>query len=134
MRNKQLDQLIDQMENHLECWKQFNHFLNLAREKRFGQDEDSQFLELKSVIVQQLELILASVEVVSPTKDDVHTLIGNAPSLRYLSELNDGSLRNLENQWHKVYIGWYAILGQLKVRHRQEEAKSALSSLFGQKK
>ena len=131
MRHTKLDYLNDQMENYLECWKQFNQFLNLARGKKLNPEEDGQFLEIKSILVQQLELILASVEVTSPTKDDVHSLVGNAPSLRYMSEMSEGALRNLENQWHKIYIGWHSILGQLKVRQRQEEATSGF---FGRKK
>ena len=131
MRNKKLDQLIQQMENYLECWKQFNHFLNLARGKKFGPEDDAQFLEVKSIIVQELELIFSSVEVSNPTKEEIHALVGNAPSLRYLSEMSEGALRNLENQWHKIYIGWHAILGQLKVRQRTEQSKSAFASMFG---
>jgi hypothetical protein len=127
---KKLEQLIAQMENHLECWKQFNQFVNTARAKKFSPEDENQFLETKSVLVQELEIILASVEVSSPNKEEVHTLIGNAPSLRYLSEMNDGALRNVENQWHKIYIGWHSILGQLKVRQRQEDSKGALSALF----
>jgi hypothetical protein len=134
MRNKNLDQLIDQIENYIECWKQFNNFVNLARAKKFSPEDDRQFLETKSVLIQELELILAAVEVSSPTREDIHTLVGEAPSLRYLSELNEGALRNLENQWHKIYIGWHAILGQLKVRRRGEEGKSAIGAMFGKKK
>ena len=133
MRNKKLDQLIDQMENYLECWKQFNNYLTMARAKKFNPEDDAQFLEIKSVIVQELELILSSVEVGSPTKEEIHALVGNAPSLRYLSEMGEGVLRNLENQWHKIYIGWHAILGQLKVRRREEESKSGFAGMFGKK-
>ena len=134
MRNPKLDQLIDQVENYIECWKQFNNFVNLARAKKFSPEDDNQFLETKSVLVQELELILASVEVASPTREEIHALIGDAPSLRYLSEMNEGALRNLESQWHQIYIGWHAILGQLKVRQRGEESKSAIGSVFGKKK
>jgi hypothetical protein len=133
MSNKKLDQLIDQMENYLECWKQFNQFLALARAKKFSPDDDIQFLEIKSVLVQELELIMSAIEVASPTKEEVHALVGNAPSLRYLSEQNEGVLRNLENQWHKIYIGWHAILGQLKVRRREEETKSGFAGMFSRK-
>ena len=133
MQNTKLDRLVHQMENYLECWKQFNHFFNLARGKKFSPEDDAQFLETKSVIVQELELILASVEVASPTKDEIHTLIGNAPSLRYLSDMNEGALRSLESQWHKIYIGWHAILGQLKVRQREEVAKPGLAGMFSKK-
>jgi hypothetical protein len=130
---KKFDQLTAQMENYLECWKQFNRYINLARAKKFGPEDEIQFLEIKSVLVQELELILSSIEVNSPTKDGIHALIGNAPSMRYLSEMNEGALRNVENQWHKIYIGWHSILGQLKVRQRAEVAKSGFGSMFVKK-
>lgn len=133
MRDKKLDQLISQMENYLECWKQFNHFLTTARAKKFSAEDDAQFLEVKSVIVQELELILAAVQVHSPTKEEIHTLVAGAPSLRFLSEMSEGALRNLESQWHKIYIGWHSILGQLKVRQKAEESKSAFAGMFGKK-
>ena len=133
MSNKKLSVLTQQMENYVECWKQFNHFLNLARTKKFGPEDESQFLEIKSILVQELELIFAAVEVNSPTKEEVHALIGNSPSLRSLSEMNEGAVRNVENQWHKIYIGWHSILGQLKVRQHADENKSGLGSLFGKK-
>jgi hypothetical protein len=134
MRDNKLDQLINQVENYIECWKQFNGFVGLARAKKFSPEDDRQFLETKSVLIQELELILADVEVSSPTREEIHTLVGEAPSLRYLSEMSEGALRTLENQWHKIYIGWHAILGQLKVRQRSEEPKSGLSAMFGKKK
>ncbi len=134
MSNKKLDQVVDQVENYIECWKQFNNFVNLARGKKFSQEDDSQFLETKSVLVQELELILASLEVASSTREEIHALIGDAPSLRSLSESNEGALRNLENQWHRIYIGWHSILGQLKVRQRGEGSKSGIRSVFGKKK
>jgi hypothetical protein len=129
---KKYDQLTAQMENYLECWKQFNRYTNIARSKKFSPEDEIQFLEVKSVLVQELELILSSIEINSPTKEEIHTLIGNAPSLRYLSEMNEGALRNVENQWHKIYIGWHSILGQLKVRQRAEVSKGGFS-MFAKK-
>jgi len=134
MNKKQLDQLILQMENYLECWKQFNHFVNIARLKKFTEEDENQFLEVKSVLAQQLELILASIECSNPTRDEVHSLISAAPSIRYLSELNDGAIRGVENQWHKIYIGWQSNLGQLKVKQRDVEGQNSGFSLFGKKK
>jgi len=134
MQSKKIDQLIDKVENYLECWKQFYRFVTLGCNKKFSQEDDLQFLEVKSLLVQELELILASVDVASPSKDEVHQLVSGAPSLRYLSELNSEAVRNLENQWHRVYIGWQAILGQLKVRQTSEQSRSGFSSLFGSRK
>jgi hypothetical protein len=122
-----------QLENYLECLKQFNHFINLARGKKFSDEDENQFLEVKSLIVQELELITAAVECSSPSREDVHGLVSSAPSIRYLSEGNEGNLRGLENHWHKIYVGFQAMLGQLKVQQRELENKSVLS-IFSKKK
>jgi hypothetical protein len=130
MNLKEINQLVAQIETHIECWKQFNHFINVARTKKFGPADENHFLEVKSIIVQEIELIFAHVESGSPSREEIHALIGNAPSLRYLSEMGEGALRGTETQWHKVYISWHAILGQLKVKQNSEEGKS----FFGKKK
>jgi hypothetical protein len=134
MHNKKLDQLIVQLENYLECWKQFNYFVSLARNKKFTAEDENQFLEVKAIIVQELELITAAIEIPSPTREEVHALISSAPSVRYLSDSTDANLRVLENQWHKIYVGFQAILGQLKVQQRQLESHSFLTSFFRRKK
>ena len=126
MTAKEFNQLITQIETHIECWKQFNHFIDVVRGKKFGPADENQFLEIKSVIVQELEMIYASIEVASPGKEEIHAFIGNAPSLRSLGEMSEGSLRGIESQWHKIYIEWHSILGQLKVKQRTEEAKTFL--------
>jgi hypothetical protein len=134
MRDKKLDQLIQQLETYLECWKQFNRYINLTRARKFGPEDEQQFLEVKSVIVQDLEHLLSIIETGAPTREEAHALIAAAPSLRYIGELNDSSLRGLENQWHKIYIGWHSVVGQLKVRQRHLAAQSPLAALFGKKK
>ena len=127
MTLKEINQLVAQIETHIECWKQFNHFINIARTKKFGPADETHFLEIKSIIVQEIELIFAHVEAASPSRDEIHGLIGSAPSLRYMSEMSEGALRGIEAQWHKVYISWHAILGQLKVKQNTEEVKSFFS-------
>jgi hypothetical protein len=124
-----LNQLIPQTEAHIECWKQFNHFVNVARTKKFGPEDESHFLELKSIIAQDLEMIFSAIEVETLTKEEIITLMGRAPSLRYLSEMGEGEMRGIENAWHKIYIGWHSILGQLKIKERSGE-----TSFFGRKK
>ncbi|MEJ0091367.1 MAG: hypothetical protein WDM80_16680 [Limisphaerales bacterium] len=130
MTAKELNLLVTQIESHIECWKQFNHFIDLAHTKKMGPSDESHFLEIKSIIVQELESIFAAVEIASPSREEIHALIGNAPSLRHISEINEGALRGLESQWHKIYIAWHSILGQIKVKQRAEENKS----IWGSKK
>jgi hypothetical protein len=131
MHYKNLDEFIVHLENYIECWKQFNHYVNLARDKKFSREDETQFLEIKSLIMQGLEGILASVDKGGPKKDDVQTLFQNAPSLRHLADMPDAAAQ-VESQWHRVYIGLQSLLGQLKVRQNQAE-KPGGWSLFGKR-
>src|SRR5437773_12123900 len=122
--------IVVRVENHLESWKQIMHFIGLARGKRFDAADEDQFLELKGVIVQELEMILASGVCSSPTKDDIHAMMNKVPSLRSLSQLSEGALRNLEHQWHLIYIGWHALLARLNVKHRTFESLQSKSGFL----
>jgi hypothetical protein len=131
MSKTNIEQIILRMENYLECWKQYNTFMSLARSKKFTPEDENQFLELKSVLTQDLEVILNSMDCGAVTRDDVHSLIASGPSLRFLGEMNESAARNVENQWHKLFISLQSILGQLKVQQQQTESKSFMKSLFG---
>ena len=133
MAAKKLDQLVNDVENYVACWKQFNRFVTLARAKKFTPEDETEFLDTKSILIQQLELIMSLVELVAPSREEIHAVVGDAPSLRCLSELNEGAFRKLENQWHKIYIDWHALLGQLRVRQRGETSMYGLGSMFGKK-
>jgi hypothetical protein len=126
-----MQDIIARMENYLECWKQFNHYLGLARFKKFTLDDENQFMEIKSVITQELELILTVTDGAQVSRDDVHTLMAAVPSMRFLSESNEAALRSIENQWHKLFISWQSILGQMKVQQKKTENKGFLAALAG---
>jgi hypothetical protein len=127
MDTKMLEQTVSQLETYVDCWKQLNHFLNLAREKRFDLDDETQFLEYKCVVTQELEAILALIEVENPSKDEIHALIMGCPSIRALSQASEADLNALENNWHKIYIAWHSILGQLKAALRQQDGGAGWS-------
>jgi len=133
MSKTKIEELILRMENYLECWKQFHNFMNMARQKKFTQEDENQFMEIKSVLTQELELILSSMDCGGISRDDVHALISSGPSIRFLSEMNENGLRSVENQWHKLLIGWQSILGQLKVKQNTTEGKGMVKSWFGNK-
>jgi hypothetical protein len=131
MHYKNREEFVLHLENYIECWKQFNLYVNLARDGKYSSDDESQFLEVKSVIAQGLEAIIASVEKGGPKKEEVHSLFAHAPSLRHLAECPD-SLPSVEGQWHKIYLGLQSLLGQLKVQQDKAE-KGASWNLFGRK-
>jgi hypothetical protein len=132
MHYKNIEEFILHLENYIECWKQFNHYVNLARDKKFSRDDETQFLEIKSVIAQGLEAIIASTEKGVLKKEEVHHLFAQVPSLRYLSDSPD-AIPNVEGAWHKIYLGLQSLLGQLKVQQNKTE-KGAGWSLFGRAK
>jgi hypothetical protein len=132
MHYKNIEEFILHLESYIECWKQFNHYVNLARDKKFSREDEVQFLELKSVITQGLEAIIASAEKGGPKKDEVHSLFAQAPSLRYLSDSPD-SIPAVEGAWHKIYLGLQSLLGQLKVQQNKSD-KGAGWNLFGRSK
>lgn len=133
MHYKSLEDFILSLENYIECWKQFNVYVNLARDKKFTRDDENQFLEVKSIIAQGLEAIIASTDAKNcPSKQEVTQLFANAPSLRFLSDMPD-AVQQVEAQWHKTYLGLQGLLGQLKVQQSKTE-KGAGWSLFGSKK
>jgi len=127
MSKSNVEQVILRMESYLECWKQFNNFMGMARSKKFSQEDENQFLEIKSVITQELELILSCMDCGPITREEVHSLIASGPSLRFLSEMNDNALKNVEAHWHKLFIGLQSILGQLKVKQQTTQSKSWFS-------
>ena len=110
------------VENHLESWRQLMHFFERAAGKKFDGTDEDQFLELKGEIVRELEMILASGECSSPIKDDIHEMMHSIPSLRHLSQVNDGAFHKIEHQWHWIYIGWHFALGRLKAKYKTIES------------
>ena len=133
MNYKNLEDFILHLETHIECWKQFNSYVTLARDKKFTAEDDAQFLDLKSLITQGTEIIQASEVKGGLRKEDVLTLFAGAPSLRYLAEMSD-SIPTVEGQWHRIYLHLQSLLGQLKVQqNKQAEKVSSGWSLFGKK-
>lgn len=132
MRHATLKDFALYLETYVECWKQFNHYLGLARSGSYTDEDEAQFLELKSLITQGLEVILASVEHGAPRKEDVMALITATPSIRYLAE-HDQSLFNIEAQWHKLFLVMQSLLGRLKVVQQKRERQWGWHSIFGRR-
>lgn len=133
MNYKNIEEFILYLETHIECWKQFNSYINLARDKKFTADDEAQFLDLKSLITQGAETIHSSEIKGGLRKEEVLTLFAGAPSLRYLADMSD-SIPTVEGQWHRIYLQLQSLLGQLKVQQNRQTEKIASGwSLFGRK-
>ena len=133
MNYKNIEEFILHLETHIECWKQFNSYINLARDKKFTADDEAQFLDLKSLITQGAETIHSNEVKGGLRKEEVLTLFAGSPSLRYLADMSD-SIPTVEGQWHRIYLQLQSLLGQLKVQQNRQTEKIASGwSLFGRK-
>lgn len=130
MSNPTLDEFILYLETYIECWKQFNHYVNLARQGNFSAEEEEQFLEIKSLITQGLEVLTAAMDQKTFRKEEVIALINAAPSLRSLSQ-HENAVIAVESQWHRVYLTLQSLLGRLKVQQQKAEEEWSWGSLFG---
>lgn len=133
MSYKNLEEFILHLEAHIECWKQFNLYVNLTRENKVQPEDEQQFLELKSLITQGTESIAASEAKGGPRKEDVLSLFASAPSLRYLAEGPD-NIATVEGQWHRMYLSLQSMLGQVKVQQQKDDDKNTGWSLFKRNK
>ena len=129
MSRTNLEEFIHYLETYIECWKQFNYYVNLARAGNYTNADEGQFLEVKSLITQGLEAVLAAVEQGAPRKDEVMTLVTGAPSIRYLAE-HENSIATVEAQWHKAYLTMQSLLGRLKVQQQKQDGEWSWGSLF----
>jgi hypothetical protein len=133
MNYKNLDEFILHLETHIECWKQFNYYVNLARDKKFTAEDETQFLDLKSLITQGAETLHPNEVKGGLRKEEVIALFAGAPSLRYLADMSD-SIPTVEGQWHRIYLHLQSLLGQLKVQQNKHTEKPATGwSLFGRR-
>ena len=134
MSYKNVEDFILNIEAHIECWKQFNYYVNLARDKKFTPEDEAQFLDLKSLITQGSESISAAEVKIGPRKEEIIALFSSTPSLRYLADMSD-TIPSVEGQWHRIYLALQSLLGQLKVQqNKAEESKGGGWSLFGRSK
>jgi hypothetical protein len=132
MRNPTLDDFILYLETYIECFKQFNGYLNLAKMRTFTADDEGQFLEIKSLIIQGFEVIQTAVEQGAPRKDEIVSLIASSPTLRHLAE-NEQAENLAEATWNKCFLTLQSLLGRLKVQQQRAEGDWSWTTLFKQK-
>lgn len=121
MNHHSVDDFILYLETYNECWKQFQQYLQRARKGSPSPEEEGQFLEIKSLIVQGLEAIVEAVgeESGASIRKEATELIEKATSLHYLAE-NSKECTTLEREWHSTFLGLQSILGKYKVRQQKQ--------------
>jgi hypothetical protein len=120
MRDRNLDKNINRVEAFLERWKELSKFLERGLGgEGFTAEEEGAFLELKSQIAQEHQVLMTTLGGAGDRDDKPLRLLNIAPSLQGLRELPEGMPKKITTDWHNIYLSLQALLGRLRGRQAQ---------------
>jgi len=127
MRDRNLERNIERVEAFIESWRQLSQFLDRGfKGESFKGEEEAAFLDLKSRIAQEHELLTITLGSEAERDDRALRMLNSVPSLASFKELPDGMSKKLATEWHSTYLGLQAMLGRLRGRQAQLKAVSTL--------
>jgi hypothetical protein len=127
MRDRNLERNIQRIESLVERWKQLSVFLDRGfKGEGFSGDEEAAFLDLKSAIAQEHEMLMTTLGSQAERDDKALRLLNSVPSLQAFKELPEGMARKIASEWHSTFISMQALLGRLKGRRAQLAGISSL--------
>ena len=130
MRDRNLEKNIQRVEAFIESWRQLSQFLDRGfKGESFGGEEEVAFLELKSCIAQEHELLVVTLGSETERDDRALRMLNSVSSLAAFKELPEGMSKKLATEWHSTYLGLQALLGRL--RGRQAQLKSVSTFRVG---
>ena len=123
MRDRKLERNIQRVQAFVEAWKQLSQFLDQGfKGGPFAGEEEVAFLELKSGIAQDYEVLLVTLATEAERDDRTLRLLNSVPSLASFKELPNGMAQKMASEWHGTYLRLQALLGRL--HGRQEQLRS----------
>jgi hypothetical protein len=127
MRDRRLEKNITRVERFIDQWKQLSHFLDRGFQgDAFTEDEEAGFLDLKSSIAQDYELLMTTLGSEAERSERALRLLNTVPSLQSIGELEEGANRRLTAEWHGTYLALQSLLGRLKGRKLQLAGQSSV--------
>jgi len=112
----------------LELWVKFNHIYKEAMGKTaITPEEESSFLETKSIIARKFQALADSLSIDRFTMDRTYDVINQILSLKSISTLSEQALKKIENDWHEAYISLNRLLGHLEVQKDTKPEPNAVT-------
>lgn len=126
MRDRNLEKNIQRVEGFVERWKQLSVFLDRGFQgQSFQPEEEAAFLDLKSHIAQEHEILMTALGSVMDRDDKALRLLNTVPSLQAFKDLPEGASKKIVSEWHNTFIAFQALLGRLRGREAQLAAISS---------
>ena len=127
MRDRNLEKNVQRVEAFVESWKQLSQFLDRGfKGDPFTGEEEAAFLELKSRIAQEHELLSVTLATDVDRDDRALRMLNSVPSLASFKDLPEGMAKRLANEWHSTYLALQALLGRLRGRQAQLQSVSTV--------
>jgi hypothetical protein len=127
MRDRNLERNIRRVEAFVERWKELSQFLDRGfKGDQFSGEEEKAFLDLKSRIAQEYELLMVTLGSETERDDRALRLLHSVSSLSSFKELPEGTAKKVATEWHNMYLGLQALLGRLRGRQIQLKGVSTL--------
>lgn len=126
MRDRNLERNVQRVEAFVERWKQLSQFLDRGFQGQdFKPEEEAAFLDLKSQIAQEHEILIITLGSAVDRDEKALRLLHTVPSLQSFKELNEAMARKMASEWHDKFISFQALLGRLRGRQVQLAAISS---------
>jgi hypothetical protein len=129
MRDRQLERNISRLEAFVQRWATLSQFLERAFQgSAFTPEDEAAFLQLKSQLAQEHEVLMTNLLTPSEREDRALRLLNLMPSLEALKDLPEGMPKKIATDWHSCYMAFQAWLGRLKGRQAQLAAISSFQT------
>ena len=120
MRDRNLERNIRRVEASVERWKELSQFLDRGfKGEQFTGEEEMAFLDLKSRIAQEHELLMVTLGSETDRDDRALRLLHSVSSLSSFKDLPEGMSKKVATEWHNTYLALQALLGRLRGRQIQ---------------
>lgn len=127
MRDRNLEKNIQRVEAFVESWRQLSQFLDRGfKGEPFAGEEEVAFLDLKSRIAQEHEVLIVTLATEADRDDRALRLLNSVPSLSAFKELPEGMAKKIATEWHSTYLALQALLGRLRGRQAQLQSVSTV--------
>ena len=120
MRDRNLEKNIKRVEGFIERWRQLSQYLDRGfHAQDISTQDEAAFLELKSNIAQEHELLMITLVSAAERDEKPLRLLNAVPSLAACKELPEDTAKRVATDWHNTYMALQALLGRLKGRQEQ---------------
>jgi len=133
MQDRNLESRIKQLKEFIDLWTSFyEHYKRAGGQQTFTEDEERNFLELKSSLARKYQGLMDSLGIKPTAEDRTFDVISQVMSLKSIGTTSPLQMEKMENDWHNSYITLNKIMGSLENR-KLEMAKISAFGEFSKK-